>query len=57
MPHSLRPHGRVTPALDQVNDRIRSLMQEPASDERTEAYAQLLTEWADVTRDDIAQAA
>lgn len=57
MPHSLRPHGRVTPALDQVNDRIRSLMKEPASDERTAAYAQLLTEWADVTRDDIAQAA
>lgn len=57
MSHSLRPHGRVTTALDQVNERIRRLMDEPAGDERTAAYSRLLAEWADVTQDDIAQAA
>ncbi|MFE2424614.1 hypothetical protein [Streptomyces hokutonensis] len=57
MPHSFRPHGRVTPALDQVNESIRRLMHQPASDERTAAYARLLADWADVTRDDVDQAA
>ncbi|BBC29479.1 hypothetical protein SGFS_007730 [Streptomyces graminofaciens] len=57
MPHSLWPHGRMTPALDQVNERIRRLMDEPAGDERTEAYARLLVEWAEVFRDDVVQAA
>ncbi|WP_405961317.1 hypothetical protein OG235_37285 [Streptomyces sp. NBC_00024] len=57
MPHTLRPHGPVTPALDQVNERIRRLMDEPAGDERTETYARLLVEWAEVSRDDVVQAA
>ncbi|WP_405893663.1 hypothetical protein OG272_15550 [Streptomyces sp. NBC_00104] len=57
MPHSLRPHGQVTPALDQVNDRIRRLMDEPAGEERSASYAELLVEWAEVSRDDVVQAA
>ncbi|WP_406321895.1 hypothetical protein [Streptomyces sp. NBC_00519] len=57
MPHSFLPRGRVTPALDQVNESIRRLMHQPASDDRTAAYARLLADWADVTRDDVDQAA
>ncbi|MEV1086212.1 hypothetical protein AB0I98_49845 [Streptomyces sp. NPDC050211] len=47
----------MTPALDRVNESIRRLMQEPASAERTAAYARLLAEWADLKQDDVEQAA
>ncbi|WP_328349166.1 hypothetical protein OG800_48835 [Streptomyces sp. NBC_00445] len=47
MPHPPRPHGQVTPALDELNDRIRRLMDQPPSAERTAAYERLLRQWAD----------
>ena len=56
---SLPPASRPDDAcfLDQVNDRIRRLTDEPAGDERSASYAQLLVEWAEVSRDDVEQAA
>lgn len=57
MPFSPRPPGQVTPALDDLNDRIRRLMDQPTSEDRSATYADLLTLWAEVTRDDVDQAA
>ncbi|MDX3069321.1 hypothetical protein PV518_45535 [Streptomyces sp. ND04-05B] len=57
MPFPPRPDGQVTPALDEVNDLIRSLMDQPADEQRSTAYAALLAQWAQVQRDDIAPAA
>jgi len=57
MPTPPRPHGQVTPALDDVNDRIRNLMGQPASPSRAEEYRRLLDLWAELTRDDIEPAA
>ncbi|MBC9729239.1 hypothetical protein [Streptomyces sp. TRM68367] len=52
-----RPDGQVTPALSDINDLIRSLMDQPTSEERTAAYAELLTQWANVSQDDVEPAA
>ncbi|MEV6740458.1 hypothetical protein AB0N14_27310 [Streptomyces sp. NPDC051104] len=40
-----------------MNDRIRSLMDEPASEQRAETYRSLLELWAEVSRDDMIKAA
>lgn len=53
-----RPHGRFTPALADVNGRIRRLMMtEPDGYERREAYRLLLEEWGALTRDAVEPAA
>ncbi|MGW4731858.1 hypothetical protein ACWEQC_22290 [Streptomyces shenzhenensis] len=57
MPTTPRPHGQVTPALDDVNDRIRHLMGQPASPSRAEEYRRLLDLWAELTQDDVEPAA
>jgi hypothetical protein len=57
MPFPSWPHGLVRPAPDEINDRIRSLMDQPAGGQRSAAYADLLALWAEVTRDDVEQAA
>lgn len=57
MPIHPRPHGQVTPALEQVNESIRNLMDQPATPQRAEAYRRLLEVWADVSADDLAEAA
>ncbi|MEU8870413.1 hypothetical protein AB0D24_04470 [Streptomyces javensis] len=47
---TLRPQGRVTPpALDEINDRIRLLMNQPADKRRAEEYTRLLVLWAAAT--------
>ncbi|MBP8535936.1 hypothetical protein [Streptomyces sp. MK37H] len=47
---TFRPQGRVTsPALEEINDRIRLLMDEPASQRRAEEYTRLLVLWAEAT--------
>lgn len=51
------PHGRVTPALDEINNRIRRLMNGPAGRKRTAEYGRLLALWAEATRDDVEPAA
>jgi hypothetical protein len=51
------PHGRVTPALDEINNRIRRLMNGPAGRKRTAEYERLLSLWAEATRDDVERAA
>ncbi|MFM9590684.1 hypothetical protein ACKI16_29280 [Streptomyces scabiei] len=49
-PHGPRS-GRPRPEAEDVNARIRRLMDEPATESRTARYALLLAEWAAVTRD------
>ncbi|MEU4898949.1 hypothetical protein AB0B12_42670 [Streptomyces sp. NPDC044780] len=50
MPTLFRPHGRaMSPALDEINRRIRLLMDEPADKRRTEEYTRLLVLWAEAT--------
>ncbi|NEW71042.1 MULTISPECIES: hypothetical protein [Streptomyces] len=42
-----RPHGRaMTAARDEINARIRLLMDEPATKQRAEEYKRLLVLWA-----------
>ncbi|MGW2100338.1 hypothetical protein ACWCPX_22070 [Streptomyces olivaceoviridis] len=57
MPTMSRPCGQLRTALDgaltDVNDRIRRLMGQPASKDRTQAYHELLAEWADLTAEDV----
>ncbi|WP_158751608.1 hypothetical protein [Streptomyces bicolor] len=57
MPFSPRPDGQVTPALDDVNEVIRDLMDQPADEQRSATYAELLAQWAEVGRDNVAPAA
>jgi hypothetical protein len=57
MPSHSWPYGLVRPASDEINDRIRNLMNEPAGGQRSAAYAELLALWAEGTRDDVEQAA
>ncbi|MCX4458702.1 MULTISPECIES: hypothetical protein [Streptomyces] len=57
MSHSPGPDGQVPHALNEVNDRIRSLMDEPASTERAERYRRLLSLWTALSRDDVTKAA
>ncbi|MET8288054.1 hypothetical protein ACGFWD_23285 [Streptomyces sp. NPDC048448] len=57
MSYSPGPDGQVPHALDQVNDRIRHLMTEPASSARAEEYQELLSLWSALSRDDVAKAA
>ncbi|MCQ6246202.1 hypothetical protein [Streptomyces malaysiensis] len=47
MPTLFRPHGRaMPPALDEINHRIRLLMEEPANERRAKEYTRLLVLWA-----------
>ncbi|MCX4615677.1 MULTISPECIES: hypothetical protein [Streptomyces] len=57
MSHSPGSDGQVPHALNEVNDRIRSLMDEPASTERAERYRRLLSLWTARSRDDVTKAA
>ncbi|MER7477474.1 hypothetical protein ABTX60_07425 [Streptomyces sp. NPDC126510] len=52
-----RPHGQVTPALEDLNELIRNLMDQPADDQRSATYSELLAQWAEVTRDEVGPAA
>ncbi|MFE9129238.1 hypothetical protein ACFYOF_28115 [Streptomyces sp. NPDC007148] len=52
-----RPHGQVLPAPDHINERIRTLMDEPPTQERCDAYLRLLLLWAEVSDDDLTTAA
>ncbi|GHD72656.1 hypothetical protein GCM10010317_083340 [Streptomyces mirabilis] len=57
MSHSPGPDGRVTPARDEINNRIRRLMAGPAGRKRTADFERLLALWAEATRDDVEPAA
>ncbi|MFF0092647.1 hypothetical protein ACFYSF_22170 [Streptomyces canus] len=57
MPLLRRRRGQKAPALDQVNARIRLLMDQPESTQRSEEYETLLRMWAEVTRSDVEPAA
>ncbi|GGW13253.1 hypothetical protein GCM10018980_71160 [Streptomyces capoamus] len=57
MPIPSRPHGQVASALDDINARIRRLMGQPASKDRTQRYHKLLAEWGDLVRGDVEPAA
>ncbi|TMU98204.1 hypothetical protein [Streptomyces sp. DASNCL29] len=53
MPTVFRPRGRaMPPALDEINRRIRLLMDEPADKRRAEEYTRLLVLWAEATTAD-----
>ncbi|WP_158013037.1 hypothetical protein [Streptomyces sp. Root369] len=52
-----RPHGQVAPALAQLNDQIRRLMDQPSTTGRAEEYRRLLDLWAKLTREDVEPAA
>ncbi|MEI5526795.1 hypothetical protein WB388_40065 [Streptomyces brasiliscabiei] len=47
MPSPARSRGPLCPALEEINDRIRRLMAQPASRARTEEWALLLQRWAE----------
>lgn len=54
----LRPHGQLSPALADVNIRIRQLMMnEPDTPERREEYRSLLDRWGALVRADVEPAA
>lgn len=57
MPTRSRPAGPLRAALDDVNEAIRQLMQQPTSRRRTETYYELLNEWYELTRGDVEPAA
>lgn len=57
MPLPSWPYGLVRPAPDENNSLIRRLMDLPAGGQRSATYADLLALWAEVTRDDVEQAA
>lgn len=50
MPRPDHSSGRPRPEAEHVNDRIRRLMNEPATDDRAARYAALLTLWEEATR-------
>ncbi|MET9461958.1 hypothetical protein ABZY05_44205 [Streptomyces canus] len=52
-----RPDGQVTPALAQLNDQIRRLMEQPSTTGRAQEYRRLLDLWAKLTREDVKPAA
>ncbi|MFB0617209.1 hypothetical protein [Streptomyces sp. AGS-58] len=56
---STRPRldGPPRAALDDINQRIRHLMRQPASSWRTQTYHELLAEWEALTRGDVEPAA
>ncbi|MGP4089124.1 hypothetical protein [Streptomyces sp. KR55] len=47
MPSLPRLCGPVCPAREEVNARIRLLMEQPPNRERAAAYEQLLRQWAE----------
>jgi hypothetical protein len=49
MSSTSRPDGQVPPALDDINTRIRHLMEQPADERQAEEYARLLVLWAEAT--------
>ncbi|MFF1468079.1 hypothetical protein ACIQWL_08700 [Streptomyces mirabilis] len=57
MSNSSGPDGQVPRALDEVNDLIRRLMDEPATTTRAEKYRHLLSLWSQLSRDDVTTAA
>ncbi|GAA2621322.1 hypothetical protein [Streptomyces vastus] len=57
MSNSSGPHGRMTPAPNEINNSIRQLMDEPAGRKRTAEYERLLALWTEATRDDVEPAA
>ncbi|SOE31824.1 hypothetical protein [Streptomyces sp. OK228] len=57
MSNSSGPDGQAPRALDEVNDLIRRLMDEPASITRAEKYRHLLSLWSQLSRDDVITAA
>lgn len=57
MSHSPGPDGLVPHALDEVNNRIRHLMTEPAGTARAEEYRRLLSLWSVLSREDVTKAA
>lgn len=50
MSRSDRSSGRLRPAVKHVNELIRRLMNEPATDDRAARYADLLVRWEEATR-------
>ncbi|MFD0294813.1 hypothetical protein [Streptomyces sp. NPDC127118] len=57
MPTPPRPDGRVPPDLNGVNARIRCLMDQPATPQRTKEYRHLLAARARLVRGDVDQTA
>ncbi|MFF6801165.1 hypothetical protein [Streptomyces sp. NPDC012616] len=57
MPSPSWPYGLVPAAPDEINDLIRSLMDQPADGRRSAAYAALLVQWAEVSQADVEPAA
>ncbi|MEU3862903.1 hypothetical protein AB0F03_37430 [Streptomyces sp. NPDC028722] len=53
MPIQFMPHGQLCSALDDINDRIRRLMGQPVSMDRTQQYHELLAEWRDLAAEDV----
>ncbi|MDV9197028.1 hypothetical protein [Streptomyces sp. Wh19] len=47
----------MSPALHDVNARIRCLMDQPATPHRTEEYRHPLAAWSDLVRGDVDQTA
>ncbi|WP_328980684.1 hypothetical protein [Streptomyces canus] len=52
-----QPHCQVAPALAQLNDQIRRLMDQPSTTGRAKKYRRLLDLWAKLTREDVEPAA
>ncbi|WP_157839995.1 hypothetical protein [Streptomyces megasporus] len=50
MTPALWPDGPYCPAQEEVNDRIRHLMEQPADEQRAEEYARLLHLWAETSQ-------
>lgn len=50
MPRPDHSSGRPRPEAEHVNDRIRRLMNEPATRDRAARYADLLALWEEATR-------
>ncbi|MFD7052125.1 hypothetical protein ACFWBS_28095 [Streptomyces mirabilis] len=57
MSHFHGPDGQAPHALVEVNDRIRHLMTKPATTARAEEYRELLSLWAEASRDEFERAA
>lgn len=57
MPSPTTLRGLPCPDAEDINARIRQLMDQPASEERAAEYQRLLVLWAEVTRRDVGQAA
>ncbi|WP_167518834.1 hypothetical protein [Streptomyces chryseus] len=57
MPPRPRPHGLLRPAAAQINEAIRSLIDQPNDAARAEEYQRLLVAWAEATRADLVKAA